>query len=179
MCYVPGATEIAVAAAVTKATSAVVSHMGQAQLAAAQTAQHNQNKINSLQAFRDDIEAINLDTMARQENTTMERVDAARQGLAARASSRVSAGERGLGGVTAAALLQDIGFEEGSTVATLNRNAELDMERNRTATRGARNTMISRMQSTRPGRKPSLLALGAQLGQAAVSGYRMYQDTKD
>ena len=169
----PGATELAVAATVMSATQGIVSYMGASADAKAQDAYREQNRLNSLVAYRDDIEANNLDTMARQEDSTVQRMELADQGLASRATARVAMGERGLGGVTAAALEQDIGFQEGSAIANINRNDELDVQRHRLAGRNSNSTAQSRINSVRGGRRPSLLALGASLGQSAVSGYQM------
>lgn len=178
MCYIPGATELAIAATVMSATQGIVSYMGASADADAQDAYREQNRLNSLVAYRDDIEANNLDIMSRQEDSTVQRMELADQGLAARASARVAAGERGLGGVTAAALEQDIGFQEGSSIANINRNDELDVQRHRMAGRNANNKAQSRINSVRPGKRPSLLALGASLGQSAVSGYQMRSTLK-
>jgi hypothetical protein len=173
MCYVPGATELAVVATVMSATQGIVSYMGAAADAASQTQYYEQNRLNSLQAYSDDIEANNLDLMAKQEDSTVQRLEMADQGLAARATAKVAAGERGLGGVTAAALEQDIGFQEGSAIANINRNDELDIQRHRLQSRNAKNTATSRINGVRPGKSPSLLALGASIGQSAVSGFQM------
>lgn len=173
MCVDP----ITVAAAATTALSAtqsVVSYMGGVQEANAHNAYRAQNAANSIDAYSDDIEAINLEAMSRQEDSTIQRLMIADQGLAARASARVSAGERGLGGITAAALEQDVGFWEGTSIVNLDRNDELDAQRHRLSARGARNTALSRINSVRAARRPSLLALGASLGQSAVQGFTMH-----
>lgn len=167
------ATVIAVTSATLAATQSVVSYMGASADAAAQDARYEQNRQNAMAAFSDDIEANNADTMARQEDQTNQRLDTSGQALASRASARVAMGERGLGGFTAAAIEQDLGFQEGSSIANINRNAALDINRNRMAGRAAAGTMQSRINSVQRGKKPSLLALGASLGQAAVGGYQM------
>lgn len=166
-------TIIAATSTALAATQSVVSYMGASADAAAQDALYEQNKQNALAAYSDDIEANNLDTMARQEDATNQRLDTSAQALASRASARVAMGERGLGGFTAAAIEQDLGFQEGSSIANINRNSELNVQRNRMAGRAAAGTAQSRINSVQRGKRPSLLALGAQLGQAAVGGYQM------
>lgn len=169
-------TTIAIAATAMAATQQVVGFMGQKQQAKAQDATYESNKANALSAYRDDIEAANLNTMAANENATDQRVDQARAGLAARSSARVSAGERGIGGLTAAALERDLGFQQGSNIAAINRNQQLDQQRYRLSTRGAANAAESRINSVQRGRKPSVIGLAAGLGQAALNGYTMQQD---
>lgn len=172
MCVGPAA--IAAASAALSATQSVVSYMGGVQDARAHNAFVAQNQENALAAYGDDLEAINLDAMARQENLTVERLRYADAGLAARATARVSAGERGLGGATAQALEQDVGFWEGSSISNIDRNGELDMLRHSLSARAARNTAESRINSMQTARPPSMLALGASLGQSALSGFHMH-----
>lgn len=167
------ATIIAATSATLAATQSVVSYMGASADAKAQDAYQEQNRLNSLVAYSDDIEANNLDTMARQEDSTVQRMELADQGLASRAAARVATGERGLGGFTAAAIEQDLGFQEGSAIANINRNDELNVQRHRLAGRNANSTAQSRINSVRGGRQPSLLGLAASLGQAGLNGYQM------
>lgn len=156
--------------------TASIGYMGQEAAASAQTARYEQNAGNALVAFTGDIEANNLNAMANQEAAGQRKLQASSEGLYNRSLARVSAGERGIGGLTAAALEADLGFQEGSQVSAVNRNAELDQQRYRLSAAGAHNSAVGRINSMAPGQKPSLLALGAQFGQAALNGYTMYND---
>jgi len=158
--------------------SAVAGYMGERQQAAATDAAFKQNQINSLNAYSGDIEASNLDAMAGQENAANKRFNITKGGLAARSTASVGAGERGIGGLSRAALLADIGMQEGGEIANVNRNAELDQSRYRLSTEGARSGAQSRINSAPRGQKPSLLALGASLGSAALGGMQMTSSIK-
>lgn len=166
-------TMIAIGSAALAGTQSVVGYMGASADAAAQTAHAQRSRRESIAAYGDDIEALQLDQSAAQEDATSRRVAATGQGLAARSAARVSAGERGIGGFTAAAIQQDLGFAEGAQIAAIDRNAELDESRFRLGSRNAQRTATSRVNSVQNGRAPSMLALGASLGGAALSGYHM------
>lgn len=167
---------IAAATAAMAATQQVVGFMGKTQQAKTQTAMYERNKTNALAAYRDDIEAANLSTMAANEDSTAQRVDQSKAGVAARSSARVSAGERGIGGLTASAIERDLGFQEGSNIAAINRNQQLDQQRHRLNVSGATNAAESRINSMQKGRKPSVIGLVAGLGQSALQGFSMHQD---
>lgn len=173
MCYVPGATEVAVASLVTSAISSSVAYMGQQQAAADMNAAYGRNAAASIDAYQGDIEALNLDSMAAQENATQRRVQASREALAARGAARVQAGEAGVGGYSVAAIQRDLGFQEGEQIAAINRNADLDEQRRRLGGRNARDNAQSRINGAPRSRGPSLLALGAELGASAVNAYSM------
>lgn len=167
-------TTIALAATAMAATQSVVSYMGAAEQAKQTNAAYSQNAEASVDAFQDDIEASNLSSMASQEEATQRRMQASADGLAARGATRAAAGARGVtGGLSLAALERDLGFQEGRNIASINRNSELSDQRHRMNTRGARNAAQSRINSAPRSNGPSLLALGADLGSAAVSGYTM------
>jgi hypothetical protein len=159
--------------------SAIASYMGQKQAATAQERTFEQNKMNALTAMGNDIEANNLTASAADENATGRRMAASGDGLFARSAARTSAGERGIGGLTAAALEADIGFSEGQQVAAINRNSELDSRRHALRGRGVTDSAQSRIQATAHGKQPSLLALGAKLGATAFNGLRMSNDLTD
>lgn len=158
--------------------SAIANHMGQRQEAKATDAAFAQNQIYSLKAYSGDIEAANLDAMAANESAANKRFDISKGGLQARSTAAVGAGERGIGGLSRAALLQDIGMQEGGEIANVDRNAQLDRSRYRLSTEGARSAAESRINSAPRGRKPSLLALGASLGSAALGGLQMTSSIK-
>lgn len=166
---------VSIAMAATQMVQATVGYMGQKAQADAQTAMYEQNRSNALTAYADDIEASNLNAMANSEAATQRRMEAKDEALFNASAARVSAGERGVGGYSAAALERDLMGQAGRQVAAINRNAELDDQRYRTQTRGARNAATSRINSMSPGTQPSLIAFGAQLGQAALNGYTMNQ----
>jgi hypothetical protein len=157
---------------------AIAGHMGASQEAAATEAAFKQNSKNALTAYQGDIESANLDTMASQEAATGRRMDASAQGLAARSAALTSGGERGMGGLSMSALLGDIGMSEGSDIANINRNDQLDNSRHRLATKGAQGAAQSRINSAPRGKKPSLLALGASLTGSALSGMQMTSSIK-
>lgn len=169
-------TTIAIATAAMAATQQVVGFMGQTQQATAQTEMYNQNKANALVAYRDDIDAANMTAIASNEDASAQRVDQAKAGLAARSRARVSAGERGIGGLTAAAIERDLGFQQGSNIAAINRNQDFDQQRYRSNVAGATNAATSRINSVQKGQKPSVIGLVAGLGQSALSGFTMQQD---
>ena len=166
-------TMIAVASTAISATQSIVGHMGAAQQAAQTNAAYEQNANNAITAMQDDNEAASLDLMAAQENDTQRRMQTSAEGLAARGASRAAAGERGVGGLSVAALQRDLGFQEGSNIAAINRNASLNQQRHRLQVRGARDAAQSRINSAPRSNGPSLLALGADLGAAALNGYTM------
>jgi hypothetical protein len=167
-----------IASGVMSGGSAILGYMGERQQYAATEANYKTNANNALTAYQGDIEANNLDLMSSQEAATGRRLDASAEGLAARSAARVGAGERGIGGYTAAALMQDIGFSEGQQVANINRNSQLDDSRYRLSAKGAKDSAQSRINSAPRGTKPSLLALGASLGSAALSGMHMTTSIK-
>jgi hypothetical protein len=158
--------------------SAIAGYMGQRSQAKQTEAAYKTNADNALMAYQGDIEASNLDIMSSREAATGRRLDASAEGLAARSAARVGAGESGIGGYTAAALQQDAGFAEGQQVAAINRNDQLDNSRRRLAGKGAKDAAQSRINSAPRGEKPSLLALGASLGSAALSGMQMTSSIK-
>jgi hypothetical protein len=166
------------ASAGTAGLGATLGYMGQRQEAAATEAAFRQNSKNALAAYAGDIESSNLEAMANQEAATGRRLDASATGLAARSAARVGAGERGIGGYSAAALMQDIGMAEGSDIANINRNDQLDNSRHRLSTKAAQDAAQSRINSAPRGKKPSLLALGASLSGAALSGVQMTSSIK-
>ena len=171
-------TMIAIASTTLAATQSVVGYMGASKQAAETNAAYSRNADRSLVAFRDDIEAANLSTMTAQEGDTQRRMAASSDGIAARGATRAASGERGIGGLTAAALQRDLGFQEGSNIAAINRNSELDRQRHRLSTRGARDATMSRINSAQRSAGPSLLSLGADLGAAAINGYTMHSNLR-
>ena len=173
MCYIPGATELAVVSTVMSATQAAVGHMAAAEAASQTNANYKANAESALDAYQGDIEASNLDAMAAQEASTQRRVQTSSAALAARGASRAAAGERGIGGLTAAALQRDLGFQEGQQIAAIDRNADLDTQRYRLNVSGSFGRAQSRINSAPRSNGPSLLALGANLGASAVNGYTM------
>jgi hypothetical protein len=166
-------TTIALAATAMSATQAIVGYMGQAQQASQMNAAYSRNADAAITAYQSDIEATNLDTMAGQEGDTQRRLQASSEALAARGASRATAGERGVGGLSVAALQRDLGFQEGQQIAAINRNATLNQQRHRLTARGSQDAAQSRINSAPRSRGPSLLALGADLGGAALNGYTM------
>lgn len=173
MCDFITPTVLAASAAAMSATQAVVGYMGAAQQARQTNNAYRQNADAAIVAYQDDIEASNLDTMAAQEQATQRRLQTTSEGLAARGAARAASGERGVGGYSVAAIQRDLGFQEGSNIAAINRNAGLDKQRHRMNVRGARDASQSRINAAPRSRGPSLLALGAQLGSAALDGYTM------
>lgn len=169
---------IGLASAGLSGATAIAGHMGATQQAKATEAAYKTNADNALVAYQGDIESSNLDIMSSREASTGRRLDASAEGLAARSAARVGAGERGIGGYTAAALQQDAGFAEGQQVAAINRNDQLDNSRHRLAGKGAKDASQSRINSAKRGQKPSLLALGASLGSSALSGMQMTSSIK-
>lgn len=167
-------TTIAIASTAMAATQSVVSYMGAMEQANQMNDAYERNASASIDAFQDDIEASNMSSMAAQEEATQRRMQASADGLAARGAARAAAGARGItGGLTVAALERDLGFQEGRNIASINRNSQLSDQRYRMNTRGARNAAQSRINSAPRSNGPSLLALGADLGNAAVGGYTM------
>lgn len=166
-------TIIAATSAALSATQSVVGFMGAAQQANQMNAAYEANADAAIVAMQDDIEASNLDLMAAQENATQRRLQTQAEGLAARGTSRTAAGERGVGGLSVAALQRDLGFQEGQNIAAINRNATLNQQRHRLQTRGATDAAQSRINSAPRSNGPSLLALGVNLAQAGLDGYTM------
>lgn len=167
------ATIMAVATAATKAAGAAASFMGAAKAASATNEAYEANAENAVRAYGDDIEASNLQSMAEADSAAQRGFQLASDAAAARSTSRVGAGERGVGGLTAAALQRDIGFQEGQGLAAINRNAFLNQQRGRLRLRGAANAAQSRINSAPRAAGPSLLGLGADLGAAALDGLTM------
>ena len=179
---VAGAASSAMAAATStagmvamSAGSAVIRHMGQAQAAGDQNSLYRANTDSAIVAYQGDIEASNLEAMTSQEGASQRRLAASAEGLAARSSSRVSAGERGAGGYSAAALYRDLGFQEGQNIAAIDRNAELDVQRGRLRGQAAQAGAQSRINSVRRARGPNLATLGLNLASTAVGAYSMGQ----
>lgn len=178
MCYIPGATELALASAVIGATSATMSYMGQQQAANDANAAFQENAANSVIAYQQDIEANNLDFMARQEDTAMSVMQTQREGLVARAAATADSTERGVGGLSAAAIRRALGFQAGENAAYIRRNEELNNQRARLTGLATRDAAQSRINSAPRQRGPSLLSLGLNLANSAVSGYSMYSGLK-
>lgn len=183
---IAGAASSAIAAATStggmaalSAGSAIVGHMGASQAARDQNRAYLANADSAIVAFQDDIEASNLDAMSTQEAATQRRLAASAEGLAARSASRVSAGERGAGGYSAAALYRDIGFQEGQNISAIDRNAELDDQRGRLRGRAINAGAQSRINSVRRARGPGLASLGLNLASTAVGAYTMGQRRKE
>lgn len=151
----------------------VVGYMGQAKAARAQNQRFRQNHKSAINAYQDDIEAMNLNAIASNEDAAQRRMETRLEAMAARSSARVGAGERGLGGYSAMALEQDVFAQEGRAVSAIDRNLQLDEQRFRLQGRGAANTAESRINSMRRAAGPSTLGLIANLGSAAVQGFSM------
>lgn len=160
------------------AGSSLINFMGQRAEAKAQDAMFEQNRQSALAAYRDDIVANNAETMIQQEQATQRRQDAAAEGIASRARARTALGEAGVGGFTAAAIQRDLLMAQGTNIAAIDRNADLAAVRNQFANKAAFEQAKGRINSVSRGKKPSLLALGANLGGAALSGLKMTKDLK-
>lgn len=163
-------TTIAIASATMAATQSVVSFMGQRQQAQQMNAAFEENAANSLTAYSNDIEANNLSDLASQEQATQRRMEQQGNLLAARGSARAAGGA---GGLSRDAIAQDLGFQAGTNISAIDRNQQLDAQRTRLSGRAARDTATSRINSAPRSNGPSLLALGADLGSAAVNGFTM------
>lgn len=178
MCYVPGATELAVASLVGTVGSSVMGFMGESQAASDQNAYHNANANNSIIAFQNDIEANNLDHMAAQEDTAQAELMARREGFIASSAALAEAGSRGVGGLSSAAIRHALGFQAGENVSYIQRNAELNEERARLGMRAAQDTAKSRINSAPKARAPSPISLGLKMAGGVVSAYGMYSGMK-
>ena len=161
---------IGVLQAGTGVLGSVLDYMGQRQESAMQDALYEQNRINAIRAYQDDIVSLNTDTMIAQEQATDRRLDLNSQALAEGAAARVSTGEAGFEGFSAAAIQRDILMAKGTGIAAIDRNERLDAVRYQSATRAAGETATGRIQSVQRGRKPSLLALGLGVATAGISG---------
>lgn len=155
------------------ALGSISSFMGQRQAARATNAAFLQNQTASINAYQQDIEALNLDFMANSEAATQRRTAAVREGASVNSSAQAMASERGLGGISRAAIEQTLALQTGEQVAAIDRNAELDAQRFRLSGAGARDRAEGRINSAPRSRGPSALALGAQLVGAGVSAYTM------
>lgn len=169
---------IAVSAAAISATQGVVSYMGAQQAAKDANAAYQENAANSIIAYQQDIEANNLDFMARQEDTAMSVMQTQREGLVARAAATADSTERGVGGLSASAIRRALGFQAGENAAYIRRNEELNNQRARLTGLASRDAAQSRINSASRQRGPSLLSLGLNLANSAVSGYSMYSGMK-
>lgn len=147
--------------------------MGAAQQANDINAAHSQNAKAAITAYQDDIESAQLDAMSSQENNSLSILQNRRAGLRARASSRAASAERGVGGLSQAAIEQSLGFQSGESVAYVRRNMELDNDRYRLGARASGNAAQARINGAPTARGPSALSLVANLGSAAVSSYAM------
>ena len=169
---------IAAVAAGASAVGSVVGYMGQRQAAKDTNQAFRENNRAQLAAYTDDIEAINLNAMANDEAATQRRVQASRDGVAARGSAVAAAAERGIGGFSLRAIEQSFGFQEGEAIAAINRNQELDTSRTRMSGRAANNQRTAAIRSAPRSRGPSLIGLGANLAGAAAGGYSDYKMMK-
>jgi hypothetical protein len=158
--------------------SSILGYMGQSQQAKAQDALYEQNRKSAISAYQDDIVSLNTDTMVAQEQATQRRMETAAQGIGQRAEAKVALGEQGIGGFTAAAIERDLLMAQGTGIAAIDRNAQLDVVRHQFAGKAATETAKGRIQSVQKGQKPSLLALGASIGGQAFAGMKMYKDLK-
>lgn len=152
--------------------------MGGVQQANATNAAYEQNANNAIKAYGDDIEASNLQSMAEAESTAQRSFQVSSDAAAARSAARVGAGERGVGGLTAAALQRDLGFQEGQGLAAINRNATLNQQRARLRLRGAADAAQSRINSAPRDAGPSVIGLAADLGSAGLNGYNIYMGNR-
>lgn len=152
------------------ALSSVMDFMGASQEAKAQDALYEQNRQNALGAYRDDLQSLNTDAMIAQEQATDKRMELTGQALAEGASARVSTGESGFEGFSAAALQRDILMAKGTGIAAIDRNERLDSVRYQAAAKAAGETAKGRIQSVQKGKKPSLMSLGLGLANAGISG---------
>jgi hypothetical protein len=152
--------------------------MGQRRQAEDANRRYLENYRNSILAYQDDVEASNLDQEAAQENSALNTFQARREGLIARAASRTDGADRGVGGLSQGAIEQALGFQEGTNVAFINRNAELDAQRGRLAGKANANSALGRINGVGTARGPSALGLAASLAGAAVQSYGMYSGMK-
>ena len=158
--------------------SSVLGYMGQSQQAKAQDALYAQNRKSAIGAYQDDIVSLNTETMLSQEQATQRRLETAIDGAGQRAAAKVAMGEQGIGGFTAAAIERDLLMAQGTGIAAIDRNDNLNSVRHQFATKQAGNQAAGRIQSVQRGTKPSLLALGASIGGQAFSGMKMFKDLK-
>jgi hypothetical protein len=154
----------------TGALGSIMDYMGASQEAKAQDALYEQNRQNALGAYRDDIVSLNTDAMIAQEQASDKRMELTGQALAEGASARVSTGEAGFEGFSAAAIQRDILMAKGTGIAAIDRNERLDSVRYQAAAKAAGETAKGRIQSVQKGRKPSLLSLGLGVATAGISG---------
>lgn len=154
----------------TGALSSIMDFMGAGQEAKAQDALYEQNRQNALGAYRDDLQSLNADAMISQEQATDKRMELTGQALAEGASARVTTGENGFEGFSAAALQRDILMAKGTGIAAIDRNEKLDTVRYQAAAKAAGETTKGRIQSVQKGKKPSLLSLGLGVASAGISG---------
>lgn len=152
------------------ALSSIMDFMGASQEAKAQDAIYEQNRQNALGAYRDDLQSLNADTMIAQEQATDKRMELTGQALAEGSSARVTTGENGFEGFSAAALQRDILMAKGTGIAAIDRNEKLDTVRYQAAAKAAGETTKGRIQSVQKGRKPSLMSLGLGVASAGLAG---------
>ena len=154
----------------TGALGSIMNYMGASSEAKAQDALYEQNRQNALGAYRDDLVSLNTDAMIAQEQATDKRMELTGQALAEGASARVTTGESGFEGFSAAAIQRDILMARGTGIAAIDRNEKLDGVRYQAAAKAAGETAKGRIQSVQKGRKPSLLSLGLDVATAGISG---------
>lgn len=169
---------IAAISAGASAVGAGAQYMGQRQAAKDMNAAFKENQRSQLAAYADDLEAINLNAMAADEDATQRRLQVSRDAQSARGSAVAAAAERGIGGFTLAAIERSYGFQEGEAIASINRNQALDGQRTRLSQRSAQNSRTAAIRSAPRSRGPSLLGLGASLASAAAGGFSDYKMMK-
>lgn len=150
--------------------------MGQRQQGTAQDKLKAANTREALGAYSGDIEALNLEASVAQEDAAGQRFAQTKEGQLARSEAGTKATARNIGGLSARAIEQALGFQTGENISAINRNAELDSVRHRMGKEGARATATSRIRSQQPGQRASPLSLAVGLGSAAVSGFAMKQN---
>jgi len=167
---------IGVATTTLAATQSIMTYKRKRQQAKAQDKLRAANTTEALSAYSGDIEALNLEASVAQEDAAAQRFEQTKEGQLARSGAGTKATARNIGGLSARAIEQALGFQTGENISAINRNAELDSTRHRLQKEGARSTATSRIRSVQPGQKPSPLALVVDLGNAAVKGFSMKQD---
>lgn len=165
---------VGVASLVIGATSSYVQYEQQSNYADMQNERYRENQQNSLQAMRDQQQAVQQRILQENEASAQQVQDRQRQARRDRATARVSAGEAGTTGISVENIMRDISNVSSQDITNIHQNRDWSNQQLSSQLAGTRTTAQSRINSASRASSPSPVSLGLGIGQAALNSYSVY-----
>jgi len=166
---------MAVASFAISAASTVMDFQAQSQAAKEQNKYYEQNRLNALQAFTDNQNAMNQRIAQEQEAASAEKFENRLEAKSARATNEVAAGEAGVSGLSIEGLARDFAGKEQRMSDRIDQQTDWTTQQLQAEKRGDSFRALDRINSVRRANKPNFAAAGLKIAAAGLDSFSTYK----